>query len=968
MDPLDLSRQALFLLAPFVSQGALATPGEDMSDPVIQLIGQAWGLLRSATNGTPKAENALEVFQDEPDDQHNRQRLAQHLTSYLRQHPQAVDELGELIGRLQTQPQQAGIQGAFTNNGQNSGQQVALNQGAMFQNYGPVTFEMAVKPSKALYQLPPPLPDFVGRSETIARVTEYLAQASSNSGAVAVIRGQGGAGKTQLAYVIANQLCDRFPDGQLLIDALGTSETPRSSQALMQTLIQAFEPEAQPTADLDQTQGRYRSLLHNRRMLIIVDDVRDGDQIETLIPPSGCALLLTTRNRFSFLSTHHVEDLGPLQPSEAEELLHNLCTRLDQPQARQLSALCGQMPLALRISAGRLANDLTVEVDDFLEKMVDIHQRVELLNDSLTSSRNMESVLLASYDRLSAAEQSALRQLTIFPAHFDKEAARKVIEIEAVRPVSQPEKSRPRGRAVPPGIDDVFSTLYRQCWIEYDSASDRYYLHDVVRAFAVARLTQREEGRQWRYALYYAGVMTLVEALYLKGDDYIQEALTLFDRDRIHIDAGRNWACENHDDKLLLAYSSIPDNILRLRYHPRNEWIPLAQKALMAVRRTNNRKLESKILADLGNAYYAATDLQQAQAYYEERLRLNTVCQRTSESTALNGLGNIYYDLGEYQKARSFYEQALGIAREQRNQRNQSAVLANLGNIAFDTGNLQQAFDSYRQAFTIACKLGSRHHEALILVGLGNIELTLGEYQRAQDSYAQALKMSRMLGSGHFESIALICLGGVYGNLGEYHQALGYYEHALTIARVRGDRNREMTASINMSQAYTKLGASDQSVILAEQALCLARDLQHQKNEIQALKALGEAWFAAGDVLHAKDYLEQALTIAEYRRYRPLEAVVRCQLGEVLLAQGYLNEARTHLERALTLAQSMNLKRDVALSNWYLGLVLEQQGNLPQAAEALQVCVDFYHQIGHADAGKHAERLMQVRAATAEQL
>jgi tetratricopeptide (TPR) repeat protein len=131
---------------------------------------------------------------------------------------------------------------------------------------------------------------------------------------------------------------------------------------------------------------------------------------------------------------------------------------------------------------------------------------------------------------------------------------------------------------------------------------------------------------------------------------------------------------------------------------------------------------------------------------------------------------------------------------------------------------------------------------------------------------------------------------------------------------------------------------------------------------------LGEAWLVAGDIPRAREHLDQALTIVEHRKYRPLESGVRCQLGEVLLAQGYLNEARAHLERAQALAQSMNLKRDVALSSWYLGLVLEQQGDLPQAAQALQVCVDFYDQIGHADAGKHTERLRQVQVTIAEYL
>jgi hypothetical protein len=126
MEVIELARQALLMLAPLIAQGALAKVGEDTTEHATRLFAQAWKLLREATRGTPRSESALEVFQDEPDDQRNLERLAQHLAGYLSQHHQMVDELKELVIQLQAHTQQAGMQVSFTNNAENHGQQVGV--------------------------------------------------------------------------------------------------------------------------------------------------------------------------------------------------------------------------------------------------------------------------------------------------------------------------------------------------------------------------------------------------------------------------------------------------------------------------------------------------------------------------------------------------------------------------------------------------------------------------------------------------------------------------------------------------------------------------------------------------------------------------------------------------------------------------------------------------------------------------
>ncbi len=885
----------------------------------------------------------------------------------------------------------------------------APNQGAQGTFNGPVNIGANAAPFKALYQLPPPLPAFVGRTEISERVQQHLRQNAPAGTAVAVLRGMGGAGKTQLAYQIAHQLREHFPDGQLVIDALGMSETPHSALMLLQVLIQAFEPEYQATAELDQLQGRYRSLLHNKRVLLLIDNVRNGDQLEPLLPPPpGCALLITTRQRFG-PSYAQLEDLEALQETEAEELLRKICPRLQPAQATALARLCGRLPLALHLSAGRLANDPTLDVPDYLDRLADLRQKVELLSDPLSSSKDVESVLQLGYDLLSAAEQSALRQLTVFVARFDKEAAQKVIKLDGIPAARPPAQAKARGRAVPPGIDDVLSSLYRHSWIEYDTGSQRYHLHDIVRAFASARLSSREEGRQRRYASYYAGVMLVIDALCLKGGEHILTGLERFDQDRVHIDAGRNWAIEQQDDLLLLSYASVSGYVLRLRYHPRTEQIPMAEAALRAAQRQGQRKVEAKIHGDLGNAYRVCDQLQAAQAHYQAALDLaRATHQQQSEGGALSGLGAVSHALGEYHAARDYFKQALHIFRALGDRHNEGVALSGLGDVSHALGEYHAARDYYAQALHLAQALGDRHNEGVALSGLGAVSHALGEYHAARDYYAQALHIFRALGDRRGEGNRLSGLGAVSHALGEYHaardyfkqaldifRALGdrrnegvalsglglvshalgeyqaaqdYYAQALHLAQALGDRSGEGIALGNLGQVYARLGLAEMAVQFSTQALHLMQTIGDRDNEGYAMKVLGEAWMAAGETQRAHAFQQQALQIACDHGYPALEAEVRCCLGEVLRAQGDLEAAQTQLEQAIALAQALGLKPELALSNWQLGLVLAEQGQLSQAVACLQVGVDFYQAIGHAEAAQYAQQLMQVAATLAAQV
>jgi hypothetical protein len=154
METLELARQALTALAPFVAQGALAKIGEDTTDRVTQLVGRAWGFLQQGAQGNPKAENALEVYQEEPDDERNMERLAKLLAEHLQQHHQAVNELRDIVTQLQQQAPSSGVHGTATVQGNNTGINIGANTGTVSQNNQTINNQASNKGAQGTFHGP----------------------------------------------------------------------------------------------------------------------------------------------------------------------------------------------------------------------------------------------------------------------------------------------------------------------------------------------------------------------------------------------------------------------------------------------------------------------------------------------------------------------------------------------------------------------------------------------------------------------------------------------------------------------------------------------------------------------------------------------------------------------------------------------------------------------------------------------
>ncbi|GAA3150575.1 hypothetical protein GCM10010521_42800 [Streptomyces rameus] len=215
-------------------------------------------------------------------------------------------------------------------------------------------------------QLPPGARNFTGRAEELARLRNVVEREyGEGQAALAVIEGPPGVGKTAVALQLAHQLGSRHPDGQLFADLCGShpDRAPLGAREVLAQLLGGLGigPDRLPD-DLPGRTALFRSLVHGRRMLIVLDDAAHAEQVRPLVPRGPACVLVTSRRRQFGLAARdgaYRIELGPLAPRDSVELLARVVGRErvtgQQEAARELARLCGNLPLALRIAAAGLA-------------------------------------------------------------------------------------------------------------------------------------------------------------------------------------------------------------------------------------------------------------------------------------------------------------------------------------------------------------------------------------------------------------------------------------------------------------------------------------------------------------------------------------------------------------------------------------------------------------------------------------
>ncbi|MEU8034576.1 BTAD domain-containing putative transcriptional regulator, partial [Streptomyces sp. NPDC049099] len=209
-------------------------------------------------------------------------------------------------------------------------------------------------------QLPFDVSDFVGRAEALAEIAGLLDGSAPNRAPVAVITGGPGVGKSCLVTHAARLASGAFPDGQLYLNLAATSDEPRDPGLMLAETLRALSIAGSAIPNgLFERAALYRSLLVDRRMLVVLDDAGHADQVLPLLPGAdGCAVLITSRTLLTQLPGARHIDLDVLSPAEARELFTGIVGRQrverEPAEADAILDCCGNLPLAIRIASGKL--------------------------------------------------------------------------------------------------------------------------------------------------------------------------------------------------------------------------------------------------------------------------------------------------------------------------------------------------------------------------------------------------------------------------------------------------------------------------------------------------------------------------------------------------------------------------------------------------------------------------------------
>lgn len=633
--------------------------------------------------------------------------------------------------------------------------------------------------SQPVRQVRDPIPSFTGRSGEVERLSRMLRTATGAVATISGVRNLAGIGKTALACRVAQEAQAQFPL-QIFLDMRGQSEAPLRPELALERVIRAFpQAEARLPTELEPLTELYRSLLSGQRALIIADDVRDSAQIKPLLPPPGCALLLTSRSRLMLqgVPTYHSLELDALTSSDATALLRSLCSRISMTQAAELATRCSNLPLALQLVGNMLRDDPTRQIPDFTQQLVTERARIESLRTGDNAASDLLTVISLAWKYADPWSRGALGQLTILNTGFDREMAEAVI---ALPPHASP-------------VSEILRRLQKILLIEQDPKTSLFYIHNLIRGFAQNQSDPaQEQPARARHAAQVARMLQIYEQRYRQGRDGPNEALGRFDRERAHVESAYAWATERATldetaSRRCIELVLAAPNILNHRMPPRLR-IRWFESGLSCARRIGDRQAEARLLGYLGPAYRELGQPQRAVECYEQSLTAaRAVGERTAELRALSSLGLAFLELAQPQKAITYFEPNLALARELADRRAEGVALGNLGLAHLDLNQAARAVAYFELDLAIARSLGDLRSEGRALGNLGLAQRMNGQPQRAIEYYDQHLKIARLVGDRRGEGNSAWNRALALMAVGRRGDAITGAELALRIREENGD-------------------------------------------------------------------------------------------------------------------------------------------------------------------------------------
>jgi transcriptional regulator with XRE-family HTH domain/tetratricopeptide (TPR) repeat protein len=582
-----------------------------------------------------------------------------------------------------------------------------------------------------LSELPGSIGDFTGRAAELAwifRLVEALDESADRSG-TAVISGGAGIGKTTLVVRAAHGLRDRFPDGVHFIDALGMSERPVASDEILTRALRALGVRDQHIPhEAAERAGRYRQLLREQRVLVIVDDAMSEAQVRPMMPGAGRSqLLITSRRLLAGLEGVQRLHLDPMPAVDAEDLLRRiLAERADVPQERDLRGLVGLLgglPLAVRIAGNRLVSRPIWSAADLVARLSVAERRLDQLS---AGDLKVAAAFDMSYEQLPNATRQLFRRAALVLGPDFSASLAAVLG----------------GVAVPTAEDQLDDLV--DLGLMGIAEGGRYRFHDLVRLYAQQRLEQEDAA-------------DTVTAIQQRMVAWLLKTLT---------DAGQ-WFEPSPPGPADSAFNSSDEAEAWIRTEAEH-WLPA-----LAAAATDG---DHQAVVDAADAthWFASRWLNWPRWVEVFTLGLDSAVQlgETGRQAAfLNRLASIYAQpWRDIQLALAYAERALALARTAGDILQEAWAWQNIARVRKMLGDPRAAMDAVRAAAERFEQAEDADALCQSLLGRGDIALALGEVAEALASFQRALDMVEDPASRMTPSIASATLPFV---LGQTARALG---------------------------------------------------------------------------------------------------------------------------------------------------------------------------------------------------
>lgn len=634
-------------------------------------------------------------------------------------------------------------------------------------------------PLPRVAQLPADIPDFTGRSDQLRRLYDLLSwpRQPDSPGAVVVaaVIGAGGLGKTTLAVHAAHLLRTHYPDGQLYANLQGAGPNPAApSDVLARFLRDLGMDPARIPVDAEERAAQYRTLLTDRRVLIVLDDAKDAAHVRPLLPGSAsCAVLVTTRSRMPDLAGSRFVDLDVLELDEARAMFATIIGpgRAEaEPQATdEVLIACAGLPLAIRIAGARLAARSGWSVRTIASRLSDERRRLDWLKTGDLAVRACFEVSFTSLPRQPGSD-------AVDPAH-----AFRLLGIWQGSAIGLPAAATLIGQD-DGSVADALEVLVDAQLLQ-SPAPDRYRFHDLLKAYAADR-AQREEtasGRDEAIQRLLAWYLHTVDAVAHMVSPHryqfelaapglgveppafhsVNQALNWCEAERTNLVAATRQAAAAglHEIAWQLPVAAVAFFNRRTYWA---DWVETNQIALASVRQLNDLRGEALVLNCLGTAYLRRR-MGDATEYFEPALAIRRqIRDLPGEMQTATSLADTYRLLQRYDEALELLKRALEIQRQAANPYSQGVVLNNLGETYLALGRVAEAVDSLEHARDIFREIDDSRGEGYALNNLGEAYLALGRVADAISYLEHALHLRHEAGDRLEEAETLRPLVGAY--------------------------------------------------------------------------------------------------------------------------------------------------------------------------------------------------------------